>query len=233
MFREAASIRDPDRRAALARWAVRSEGTARLEAMLVAARSEPGVAVRADELDADPELFNTAGGTIDTRTATVREPRRGDLITRAAPVVYDPDATRPVFDAFLARVQPREDVRAFLQRAAGYCLTGLTVERVLFVPHGNGRNGKSTLLELLRDVVGEYAAVAPVELLLARRDPGIPNDLARLKGARFVTTAETEEGRRPPEGSSTFSDDRSREAGVDRSSRTSRWRCATVRSRAG
>jgi putative DNA primase/helicase len=196
MFRETASVSDPDRRAALARWAVRSEGTARLEAMLVAARSEPGVAVRADALDADPELFNTAGGTIDTRTATVREPRRGDLITRAASVAYDPAATCPVFDAFLARVQPREDVRAFLQRAAGYCLTGLTVERVLFVLHGNGRNGKSTLLELLRDVFGDYAAVAPVELLLAKRDPGIPNDLARLKGARFVTTAETEEGRR-------------------------------------
>jgi putative DNA primase/helicase len=130
----------------------------------------------------------------------VRPHRREDLLTKVAPVRPDPAAACPVWEAFLARILPDAPVRAFVRRAAGYSLTGLTTERVLFVLFGAGRNGKSTLLETLREVLGDYATVAPAELLLVKRSEGIPNDLARLKGARFVTAAETDEGRRLAEG---------------------------------
>ena len=88
-----------------------------------------------------------------------------------------------------------------MQRAAGYSLTGLTTERVLFVLHGVGRNGKSTLLETLREVLGDYATVAPTELLLVRRAARASRTTwPGCKGARFVTAAETDEGRRLAEG---------------------------------
>jgi putative DNA primase/helicase len=200
MLRRAAALTDPDERKALLKHALRSESTASLRAMLASAQSEAEIAVRSEQLDADRALFNTAGGTLDTVAGTVRECRQSDLITKVAPVKYEPEASCPVFDAFLERVQPQPDVRAFLQRAAGYSLTGLTTERVMFVLYGAGRNGKSTFLEILRWVLGDYATVAPTELLLVKRNEGIPNDLARLKGARFVTASETDEGRRLAEG---------------------------------
>ena len=200
MLRDAASVGDPNRRGALVKHALRSEGAGRIRAMLTLAQSEPTIAVRSDDLDADRALFNCESGTLETGTGTVREHRRADLITRLAPVRFDPEAACPIWDAFLERILPEEDVRSFVRRAAGYSLTGLTVERVMFVLHGVGRNGKSTLLETLREVFGDYATVAPTELLLVRRQEGIPNDLARLRGARFVTAAETDDGRRLAEG---------------------------------
>jgi putative DNA primase/helicase len=200
MLREAASLSDPVERHELSKHALRSESAAGVRAMLISAQSEAGVAVRAEQLDADRELFNTAVGTLETATGAMREHRRQDLLSKVAPVRYDPAAACPAWDAFLARILPDEPVRAFVRRAAGYSLTGLTGERVLFVLFGAGRNGKSTLLETLREVFGDYATVAPAELLLVKRHEGIPNDLARLRGARFVTAAETDEGRRLAEG---------------------------------
>jgi len=200
MLREAATLTDGEERKALAKHALKSESAGGLRAMIALTQSELPIAVRSEQLDADRMLFNTKGGTLETTTGQIREHRRADLITKVAPVVYDPDATCPTLDAFLERVLPDAEVRSFVQRAAGYSLTGSTVERMMFVLHGVGRNGKSTLLEVLREVFGDYATVAPTELLLVKRNEGIPNDLARLKGARFVTAAETEKGRRMAEG---------------------------------
>jgi putative DNA primase/helicase len=91
----------------------------------------------------------------------------------------------------------RHDLVTFLQRAMGYSLTGNISERVTFILHGGGRNGKTTLLETMNGILGDYAGTAPAEMLLARRgDAGIPNDLARLPGTRFVSATETGDGRR-------------------------------------
>lgn len=184
-------------RRALAGWAVRSENRSRLEAMIALAASEHGVSVTPDELDRDPWKLTCLNGTLDLRTGHLHPHNRADMITRLAPVEYDPAATCPTFDAFLARIfANRRTVIDFVRKATGYSMTGDTSERAMFILHGTGANGKSTLVETLAAGLGDYALTTPAETLMVKRDSSIPNDVARLRGARFVTAAESEEGRR-------------------------------------
>jgi putative DNA primase/helicase len=194
IYREASDAEDEDRRKALAKHAAASESEARIRAMIELAKSE--VPVTPDELDSDPWLLNVLNGTIDLRTGELREHRREDLITKLAPVEYDPNATAPTWEAFLKRVLPGEELRAFVQRAAGYSATGDTSEQCIFIHHGPGANGKTTFQEAIAAALGDYAIRTPTETLLVKRAGGVPNDVARLKGARLVAASETEEGRR-------------------------------------
>jgi putative DNA primase/helicase len=196
MYPELAELGGTDRDA-LYKHAKRSESQASIRAMIKLAESDPAVRVSADDFDRDPWLFNCANGTIELRTGAIREHRRADMITKLAPVDYDPRATCPTWDAFLRRVMAgNDDLTGFVQRAAGYSLTGLTSERSLFILHGGGKNGKSTLLEVLRAVMGDYAKSTPAETLMAQRNDQIPHDVARLVGVRFVTAVEAEDERR-------------------------------------
>ncbi len=195
IYLEAAAAEDDGRRKELAKHATRSEAEARIRAMLELAKS--AVPVSPDELDADPWKLNCLNGTVDlVGSGELQEHRREDLLTKLAPVEYDPEASAPAWDAFLKRVLPGEDLRRFLQRAVGYSLTGDTSEQCMFINHGAGANGKSTSQEALAAALGDYAVRTPTEMLLAKRAGGIPNDVARLKGARFVAASESEEGRR-------------------------------------
>ena len=194
IYQEAAAAPNDETRKELGKHATRSEAGARIKEMVDLARSD--VPVMPDELDASPDLLNTESGTIDLRTGELREHRREDLITKIAPTTYRPDAAAPTWEAFLERVLPGEDLRAFVQRAVGYSATGDTSEQCMFINHGGGANGKSTFQEAIAAALGDYAMRAPTEMLLAKRSDGVPNDVARLKGARFVSASETEEGRR-------------------------------------
>jgi putative DNA primase/helicase len=194
IYREASDAEDEERRKALAKHAAASESETRIRAMIELAKSEAPISP--DQLDADPWLLNTENGTVDLRTGQVREHRREDLITKLAPVEYDPSAMAPIWGAFLERVLPGDELRGFVQRAVGYSATGDTSEQCMFIHHGPGANGKSTFQETLSAALGDYAMRTPTETLLVRRSGGVPNDVARLKGARFVTASETEEGRR-------------------------------------
>ena len=194
IYREAPDAEDEDKRKALANHARGSESETRIRAMIELSKSERPLSP--DDLDADPWLLNVKNGTIDLRTGELREHRREDLTTKLAPVEYDPDASAPVLEAFLERVLPGEELRGFVQRAAGYSATGDTSEQCMFIHHGPGANGKSTFQEAVSAALGDYAMRTPTETLLVKRAGGVPNDVARLKGARFVTASETEEGRR-------------------------------------
>lgn len=201
IYREAAECDNDSRRDALGKWARASESQAHIQAMISLVRSEPGVIVSSDELDADPMLLNVANGTLDLTSGELREHDPADKITKLAPVEYDPDAPAPVFEAFIERILPDEEVRAFVQRAAGYSLTGDISERALFICYGDGANGKTVLLEgALSAVLGDYAQTAPIEMLLEKRPGGVPNDLARLPGARLVRSSENDAGRTLAEG---------------------------------
>lgn len=198
MYREAADIDDDDERKFLIKWARKSEAKSRLDAMVQLARSEPGIPILHDQLDKDPMILNVANGVIDLSDGTLHEPDRKRLITKIAPVVYDASATCPTWDAFLDRIMDHNaDLIAFLQRAAGYSLTGLTNEQCLFFMYGTGRNGKTTFVETLKALMGDYAKKAPSEIMMAQRySGGASNEIAALRGARLVCLAEVEEGRR-------------------------------------
>jgi putative DNA primase/helicase len=186
---------DDELRKKLLKHALESEAAARIRAALELARSEDGIPVLPEQLDAHPMLLNVGNGVIDLTTGELRPHDRAQLATKIGPVDYSPDATAPRWDAFLERVLPAPDLRAFMQRYIGYSLTALTTEQVLAILYGPGANGKSVFVETIRAVLGDYGMQAPAETFIERRDT-IPNDVARLRGTRFVAATETGEGRR-------------------------------------
>jgi putative DNA primase/helicase len=189
---------DHDKARALSRHMAASLSAGRLKAMVELAKSQPGVAIAADEMDADPWLLNCINGTVDLRTGRLRPHDPLDLITKLAPVDFDPDAACPRWVAMLSRVMGgNQRLTQFLWRAAGYSLTGSMKERVMFVLVGIGRNGKTTFVETIKAVLGDYAMTAGAETLMLRPDAtgGASGDVARLKGARYVASSETAEGR--------------------------------------
>ncbi len=196
IYAEAAQASDADIRKAIAAHARKSENERQLKAMIALAASEPDVPVCPDDLDQDPLILNVENGTIDLRTGELRPHRRADLLTKIISVNYDPSARSELWERFLERIIPDASVRDFLQRAVGYSLTGLTVEQVLFLLWGTGANGKTTFIETEIGLLGGYSLKTPADTLLARRDTGIPNDVAALRGARLVAAVEMEDGRR-------------------------------------
>jgi putative DNA primase/helicase len=191
---EAADAVDKEEQRKISRWAVTSQSAARIHAMLDMA--QPHIAVSMCELDRDSWLLNCQNGTLDLRTGELRDHDPDDLITKLAPVAFDPTATAPRFQRFLEETLVDDDVIQFVQRYFGYSLTGDTRERVIAILYGSGKNGKSTLVELLMELLGDYADSTDVETVLSKRHTGVGNDVAALKGHRFVSTSEVEKGRR-------------------------------------
>lgn len=200
IFREAMRASDEAERRALSEWALASESESRLRAMLRVAESEKGVAVHPDKLDDAPFLLCVPNGVVDLRTGKMRPADRDDLMTKVTGAAYDSGARSRQWDRFLARVVPDDDLRSFLQRAAGYSLTGSTEEEVLLFVHGPAATGKSTFLEALRAAFGGYAMTADFTTFLRRRSEGPRNDVARLRGSRLVVSLEVDQGQSLAEG---------------------------------
>lgn len=134
--------------------------------------------------------------TVELRSGLVRPPRREDYSTKCAGV-GDPGGDCPLWRKFLVEITAGDtELQAYLQRMAGYCLTGVTTEHVLFFLYGTGANGKSVFLNTLTSIWGDYAVVAPMETFVATHGDRHPTDLAGLRGARLVTAQETEDGQR-------------------------------------
>jgi P4 family phage/plasmid primase-like protien len=158
------------------------------------ARSDPRIAASAAEWDTDPMLLNTPAGVVDLRTGEMLASDPGMQLTRITRA--SPGSGCPLWSAFIARITGRDlEVAAYLQRMAGYCLTGRTDEQAFFFLHGAGANGKTVFLEVLADVLGSYARAAPLDTFMAARGDRQPIDLAALEGARMVVATETEAGR--------------------------------------
>ncbi len=200
IFDEARDAESEGRREELAKHAIRSQKRERLAAMIDLAR--PDVAVTSGQLDASPWLFNCLNGTVDLQTGELRPHDPADLITRLAPVEYDPDARHPAWERLLNDATGgNAEVLAFLRRAVGYSLTGDVSEEVLFFIHGPGAAGKSTFLEAIKATMGEYSLTADFDTFLERNGANGPrNDIARLDGARFVTSVEVSDGRHLAQG---------------------------------
>lgn len=182
-----------------ASWARTSGNHSRLVAMVAILASRPSIRAEAEELDADPFKLNCNTGTIDLRSGTLLRHDPEDLITKLAPVDFDPDAgvNCPRFVAFLRECMGGDDeLVGYLLRFLGYCLTGDTREHVFGLWHGSGRNGKSTLIELMLRILGDYARALPSDVLLDTGSAQHATALMDLRGARFCSTVEPASGKR-------------------------------------
>lgn len=195
MWTEAGSVK-PERRADYVKHVLKSESANALHSMLALVQTMPEIAAHYEALDADDMLFNCQNGTLDLRTGKLRLHNRADLITKIAPVAYNSTATAPKWGEFLDTIMCGDaDLVQFLQEAIGVSLSGDTSDEVFIVLHGaQGANGKSTFLEGVRALLGEYGQSAPVSTFIRSKNSGINNDIARLIGVRFCSASETEEG---------------------------------------
>lgn len=196
---EAKHNHDDKQFSALLKWSTQSLNAPKLKAMLELAQSESGIPVQPEHLDAHPWLFNVQNGTLDLRNGNLLPHARGDLLTKLAPVTFNPDARCPQWeDSLEAIFNGNQELITWLQKAIGYALTGDTREQCFFLLHGTGSNGKSTFIRTLEALLGnkEYAETAAFETFLKQDTDKVRNDLAALKDARFVSAIEADEGRR-------------------------------------
>lgn len=198
LYKAVGGVSDSKDADAIAKHAAKSQSLRMLKAMIELARSEKGIPISQEQLDADPMLLGLRNGMLELRSGVVREASRDDSITKQANVTFDAMAVCPMWDAFLLRIAGGDRALVdFMQRAVGYTLTGLDKEQCLFFLFGTGRNGKSTFLRILSDLLGDYAAQCSTDTLMMKtRDGGATNDIARLRGARLVCAVEAEEGKR-------------------------------------
>ena len=175
----------------------KSASKGRIKAMLDLAKWFPGITVHEGLLNVDSWLLNCQNGTLNLRTQTLQPHRAEDLITNMIRVAYDPAAACPNWDRFLSTVMGENTEKInFLQRMVGYILAGVTSEQCLFVLHGSGANGKTTFIEIVRELLADYAMHTTTSSLLHSTSSPIRNDLARLNTARLVSAVEVGMGKR-------------------------------------
>ena len=194
------------------RHAKSTAGTSKLNNMMTEAA--PHVAKMVGDLNGDLYAVNCKNGTLRFYRSLVVKPenptpsygdwmvrldphRPSDFISKLAPYDWKARAAAPEFDAFLKRIQPDIDIRKFLQRFCGYALLGLTIEQCLVFFYGAGRNGKSTFVDLICEILGDYAVTLSIDSFAGDSKRGgseATPDLARLPGARLVAASEPEMG---------------------------------------
>lgn len=195
--RIALSIHNEEERKHELAWAFQSEGRYRMDATLELTKSEMPISDDGEGWDADPWLAGVANGVVDLRTGKLRAATQQDRITKFSPVVFDPAARCPRFDDFMREIFGGDtDLIAYVQKAVGYSLTGSTQEQCLFACYGEGSNGKSTFLEIILYVEGDYGVDLPFSVLEAKRHGSTPGEGVNLPGARFAKVVEVREGRR-------------------------------------
>lgn len=194
--RTALSIANVDERKWTSNWALQSEGRYRIDASLELAKSEAPISDDGEGWDADPWLFGVANGIVDLRTGNLRAATQRDRITKFSPVAFDPATQSTRFEQFLEEIFGADsDLKRYVQKAVGYSLTGSTREQCLFACYGEGSNGKSTFLEIILYVEGEYGVDLPFSVLEAKRYGSTPGEGVNLPGARFAKAVEIREGR--------------------------------------
>lgn len=193
IYAEAGVLDDDKLRKAVAQHAMKSESHSKINAMMTIASSMPSIRAMVDRFDRHPYLINTINCSIDLETGNSRPFDPNDLLTKQIPTVYDPNARCPRFKEFLDQITLGDsELQHFILRAIGCSLTGDTGDRTMFILYGEGANGKSTLVNVIRGILGKDFAreINPKILMMERSDNAADYHLAELHGARFVTASE-------------------------------------------
>lgn len=148
-----------------------------------------------DKLDVDPFTLNTPSGEVDLKTGTLRPHDYLSWCSHLTPHGYDEHAIAPTWEKFMFDIMPDQDTRRFLQRFAGYCLTGDVSGQVFVVLYGQGANGKSVFTNVIQKILGDYAATMDPDVLLGDYS-GHLAPLMRLRGLRLAVTSELRAGSR-------------------------------------
>lgn len=194
---EAFSISDEDRRSKTLKWLIASESQSRIFAALNLMASISFMCARINKFDIDDMLLNVQNGTVDLRTGNMRPHQKEDFFTRICNVEYHTDAKSVIFESFLDEItESKEEKKKYLQKLCGYFLTGKITEEQFYQAKGSGQNGKTKLFETIKYVLGSYSVSASPDILMAKDMMSIPNDIARLHGARFVLMSEPDPGKR-------------------------------------
>lgn len=195
LYRVLRVINDVNLQYAFEKHLMKSENFRRIIAVLGIMKMTESIRIKSDEMDLDNYLFNTEKLTIKLKTGECQTPDKEDRITKKSKFIYDKNAKCPTWEMFLMQIFNNDlDLIHFVQKAVGYSLSGDTSEQCLFILWGNGANGKSTFLNVLQHLFGDYASTARTETFMKKTSEQ-SNDLARLKGARIVTTSEAEQGK--------------------------------------
>lgn len=170
--------------------------TRRIDEMTKELKSVPGVYTDADAFDRNHDILAFNNGVVDLRTGKLREHRKEDLNTSVLSVDYDPDAQCPRWEQFLKEIMPgTPDMPTYLQRLVGYGITGRTSEQCFAVLHGKGANGKSVFIDAITKIFAEITEDTPFSTFEEKSSGGIPNDIAKLRDARLVSSNEGESGK--------------------------------------
>ena len=189
-----------DKRKTMIHHSLKSESSGKLRSLLEIASGMPDITIRSEELDANPWLINAQNGTINLKTGKLQEHRAADYITKMCRANYDPDCAIPLWAELLQKITlGNNQLQRYIQKAFGYALTGDTSEQALFILYGTGSNGKSTLLNVFSELMATYSTSTPSDTFMQKKNDSVNNDIARLKGARFVAAIEMEEGKRMAE----------------------------------
>jgi len=179
-------------------WCGKTEMYARVQAAVKMARSDARLGVKMGAFDADPMMFNASNCAVNLATGEAVEHHPSQMFRHQSEIAYVPGAACPLWTAFLERTQPDPNMRAWLQQVLGYSLTGRMDEHAIFIHNGPGATGKTTFLEVVMAIMGNYGQKLDRETLLSKgaSNAAIPADIARMAGARFLAASETATGRK-------------------------------------
>lgn len=197
-YADAQQLTDDVQRSGLLKHTFKSESSARIHSMIELSQSPDYLGVNPDSFDTNKFLLTVRNGTVDLTTGELQPHDPTDLITHFIPYSYYPDSQSDDWDEFIRLVSNNDEATAdYLQRVAGYCLTGSTKEGSFFYLLGPTRTGKTTFIQALRDTLGTYALKTSFDTFLSGRRPGNPRpEIADMEGKRLVIASEVTHGQR-------------------------------------
>lgn len=194
MYRIQRYIPDPILKQDFEKHLIKSESFRKIQAIVGLLKMRPKIKTIEKEFDTDNYLFNVEGLTLNLKTGKAKEPNTKHLITKKSNFIYDKAEDCPTWKTFLMQIFAKDmQLIRFIQKACGYALSGDVSEQCLFILWGTGANGKSTFLNVLLHLFGDYGCSTGIETF-TKKNKEQSNDLARLKGSRLVTTSEIEQG---------------------------------------
>lgn len=197
IFLEAYEEQDSDMIKRIAKHGSKSCNNSAIKNMIEQASTMDGIPILQSELDANDFIVNCTTGIINLESGECLPSDRSYLITKEMPVAYDRRATSVLWEEFLERIfDGNKEMIRFIQKSVGYSLTGSNREQCIFICHGTGANGKSTFMDTVIEMMGDYAKNATMTTFLEKKNDSNTNDLARLAGCRFVGASEAEEGKK-------------------------------------